>query len=170
MSPNLVLSLLAGTLFGCGVVLLLSRSLVRSLLGIMLMGNGVNVVFMVASGRAGKVPLVTKDQLGEVVVGPGGISDPLPQAMVLTAIVITLAMTGFVLSLVHRQWQLAETDTVENDPEDERIARMAETNDTSGSDYCDTADPHALADDVEDAQPAPMPDGDEPGELEEIER
>lgn len=170
MSPNLVLSLLAGTLFGCGVVLLLSRSLVRALLGIMLMGNGVNVVFMVASGRAGKVPLVTKDQLGKVVIGPDGISDPLPQAMVLTAIVITLAMTGFVLALVHRQWQLAETDTVENDPEDERIARMAETNDTSGSDYSDTADPHALADDAEDAPPEPMPDGDEPGELEEIER
>ncbi|WP_394276848.1 Na(+)/H(+) antiporter subunit C [Luteococcus sp.] len=170
MSPNLVLSLLAGTLFGCGVVLLLSRSLVRALLGIMLMGNGVNVVFMVASGPSGKVPLVTKDQLGKVIVGPGGISDPLPQAMVLTAIVITLAMTGFVLSLVHRQWQLAETDTVENDPEDERIARMAETNAISGSDYTDTADPHALADDVEDAPPEPMPDGDEPGELEEIER
>ncbi len=153
MTPNLVLSLLAGCLFGSGVVLLLSRSLVRALLGVLLMGNGVNVVFLVASGAPGRAPIVDKKDAATVVIGPDGISDPLPQAMVLTAIVITLAVTGFVLSLAHRQWQLAATDDLENDPEDERISRLAEDNDLSGSDYTDTADPHALADYAEDAPP-----------------
>ncbi|GAA1394965.1 Na(+)/H(+) antiporter subunit C [Luteococcus peritonei] len=155
MNPNLTLSVLAGVLFGSGVVLLLSRSLVRALLGVLLMGNGVNVVYIVASGPAGRAPIVSKEEAAAgVPIGADGISDPLPQAMVLTAIVITLAVTGFVLALAHRQWQLAATDVVANDPEDERISLLAEANDLSGSDYTDTADPHALADDAEEAPPA----------------
>ena len=118
MSPNLTLAVLAGVFFGAGVVLLLSRSLVRALLGVLLMGNAVNVVYVVASGAPGKAPIVAKADAPDVVIGPDGISDPLPQAMVLTAIVITLAVTGFVLALAHRQWQLAATDDLENDPED----------------------------------------------------
>lgn len=165
MSPNLTLAVLAGVFFGAGVVLLLSRSLVRALLGVLLMGNAVNVVYVVASGAPGKAPIVAKADAPDVVIGPDGISDPLPQAMVLTAIVITLAVTGFVLALAHRQWQLAATDDLENDPEDERISRLAEDNDLSGSDYTDTADPHALADDAEDAPPEDPVDEEFPDEL-----
>lgn len=153
MIPNLSLALLAGVLFGSGVVLLLSRSLTRSLLGVLLMGNGVNVVFMVASGAPGRAPIIAPEEAATTVIGPDGISDPLPQAMVLTAIVITLAVTGFVLALVYRQWQLADSDNVEDDAEDTRLFELAEANDLSGSDYTDTADPHALADDEEDNAP-----------------
>ena len=53
------------------------------------------------------------------------MSDPLPQAMVLTAIVITLGMTAFLLAMAYRSWQLHRHDEVQDDVEDRRIARLA---------------------------------------------
>ncbi|GAA1149735.1 Na(+)/H(+) antiporter subunit C [Ornithinicoccus hortensis] len=126
MTPNLTYVLLASGMIGCGVYLLLARSIVRALVGVVLMGNGINILFLVASGPAGEVPI-----LGE---GDGGaIADPVPQAMVLTAIVITLGMTAFVLALAHRSWQLDRSDLYSDDPESSRIHQMAESNDMSGS-------------------------------------
>lgn len=144
MTPNLALCLLAGALVGTGVVLLLARSLIRALLGILLMSNGANIVLIIASGEPGRAPFVDKDAKVFPPLGAEGISDPLPQALMLTAIVITLAVTGFVLALAHRTWQLAGTDTVSDDPEDTRIGRAAEENDMSASDYRDTSDPYSI--------------------------
>src|SRR5690606_34673069 len=82
---------------------------------------------LIASGPAGQVPII-----GE---GDGGpVADPIPQALVLTAIVITLGMTAFVLSLAHRAWQNGRNDLVADDPESARIHLKAETNDMSDSD------------------------------------
>ncbi|MCK0114307.1 Na(+)/H(+) antiporter subunit C [Ornithinimicrobium sp. F0845] len=132
MTPNLTLILVAATMLGTGVYLLLARSIVRALVGFLLMSNGINVLYLVASGPAGEVPI-----LGE---GDGGaISDPIPQALVLTAIVITLALTAFVLSLAHRAWQLGRDDLLEDDEESARIHRRAEENDMA-SDSEDDAD------------------------------
>ncbi len=128
MSPNLVLSVLVGVLFAVGVYLMLSRTLVRVIFGLLLMGNGANILFLVVGGRAGRAPIIGT-------APPGEMSDPLPQAMALTAIVITLAMTAFLLALAHRSWQLSGSDQVEVDPEDARILRQAVENDLSGSDF-----------------------------------
>jgi multicomponent Na+:H+ antiporter subunit C len=54
------------------------------------------------------------------------MSDPLPHALALTAIVISFGITTFLLALAHRSWQLRHTDVVEDDPEDRRIAEMAD--------------------------------------------
>lgn len=125
MSPNITLILVAATLIGTGVYLLLARSIVRALVGFLLMGNGINILFMVASGPAGDVPILGQGD-------PDQMADPIPQALVLTAIVITLAMTAFVLSLAHRAWQLGRDDLLEDDEESARIHRRAEENDMSG--------------------------------------
>ncbi len=61
------------------------------------------------------------------------MSDPLPQAMVLTAIVITLGMVAFVLALAYRSWQIDGHDEVQDDVEDRRIVRRAELDETSAS-------------------------------------
>jgi multicomponent Na+:H+ antiporter subunit C len=53
------------------------------------------------------------------------MSDPLSQAMVLTAIVITLGVTAFLLAMAHRNWQFLGHDEVQDDIEDRRIRRMA---------------------------------------------
>jgi multicomponent Na+:H+ antiporter subunit C len=117
MSPNLVLVVTIGVLFAAGVYLLLERSLSRVLIGVILIGNGANLLFLVAGGAAGRPPIVSDSD--------APMSDPLPQAMVLTAIVITLGMTAFLLALAYRSWQLNRHDEVQDDVEDRRIARLA---------------------------------------------
>lgn len=132
MSPNVVLCLVVGVLFAAGVYLLLARSISRSLLGILMMGNGAAILFLVASGPAGQAPIVGVNDTEDM-------SDPLPQAMVLTAIVITLGMTAFILAMAHRSWQLARSDEVVDDLEDVRITQQAVDDDMSGSDFAGEA-------------------------------
>lgn len=118
-SANLTLIFTAAGLIGCGVYLLLERSLSRALVGLVIISNGVALAFLVASGPAGKAPIMVDG------VADNEISDPLPQAMVLTAIVITLATTAFVLAMAYRSWQLNGHDDVQDDPEDALIRRLA---------------------------------------------
>jgi hypothetical protein len=62
------------------------------------------------------------------------MADPLPQALILTAIVITFAATAFVLALIYRSWRLAQVDTVTDDVEDRDVAAAvaAATEDSAG--------------------------------------
>jgi multicomponent Na+:H+ antiporter subunit C len=123
LEPNLTLVLVTAGLVAIGTALVLDRSLVRVLLGVVLIGNGVAVLYLVVSGRAGRAPFVGEDA--------ASISDPLPQAMVLTAIVISLATVGFLLALSYRLWQISGADDVPDDAEDARILRLAEEDSTS---------------------------------------
>lgn len=121
MSPSLILVLAVGAFVTAGVYLLLERSLTRVLLGFILIGNGVNIMFLIAGGRAGGAPIIGLTPESEM-------SDPLPQAMVLTAIVITLGLTAFVVAMAYRSWQIHGHDEVQDDLEDRRIARLAAKN------------------------------------------
>lgn len=118
MSVNLTTIVVASVLIGTGTYLFLSRSLVRALMGFLLMGNGVNLLFIAASGPAGAPPVVGESDQP--------MADPVPQALVLTAIVITLGMTAFVLALAHRGRQLSGRDLVDDDTESARIHARAE--------------------------------------------
>ncbi|CAM3779936.1 Na(+)/H(+) antiporter subunit C [Occultella aeris] len=119
MTPNVTLAIVVGVLVGTGVYLLLERSLSRVIIGVTLISNGVNVLMLIAGGAAGGPPLVGSGP-------PEDMADPLPQAMVLTAIVINLGLTAFVLAMAYRSWQLHGHDEVQDDLEDRRIARRAE--------------------------------------------
>src|SRR5690606_28393295 len=90
----------------------------RVLAGVILLGNGVNLLIVTIGGNAGAPPLLDRSE-------PEEMADPLPQAMVLTAIVITLAVTAFLLSMVHRSWQLRGSDEVSDDTEDRWIRLRA---------------------------------------------
>lgn len=125
MSTNLILVIVSAVLVGAGVTLILERSLTRILVGFVLAGNGLNTMFLVVSGPAGSPPI-----LG---AASGPMADPLPQAMVLTAIVITLGTTAFGLALAYRSWQLTGTDDVQDDLEDDMIRRRAERDDVSST-------------------------------------
>jgi len=118
MTPNLALVAVIVVLVAVGVYLLLERSLTRVLLGIVMIGNGINLLFLVAGGRAGGSPIIGRTPEDEM-------SDPLPQAMVLTAIVITLGMTAFLVTMAYRSWQLTRHDEVQDDLEDRRVAERA---------------------------------------------
>ena len=121
--PTLVLVLAVAVLVGCGVTLLLERSLTRILLGVILTGNGVNVLVLLG-GRAGGAPIVGTGP-------PDGMSDPLPQAMVLTAVVITFGLTAFLLAVAYRSWYLTGDDEVPDDLEDRQLIRRAERNEVA---------------------------------------
>ncbi|WP_425574660.1 sodium:proton antiporter [Streptomyces rhizosphaericus] len=67
---------------------------------------------------------------------------PLPQALVLTAIVITLGTTAFLLAMAHRSWQLHGHDEVQDDVEDASIRRLADADETSQGYDLDDRDQH----------------------------
>ncbi|SCG79445.1 Na(+)/H(+) antiporter subunit C [Micromonospora humi] len=124
--PTLVLVLAVGVLVATGVTLLLERSLTRILLGIILLGNGVNLLILLG-GRSGAAPLA-----GTALAG--GMSDALPQAMVLTAVVITFGLTAFLLAVAYRAWFTSGDDEVQDDLEDRQIVRLAGRDEVAAAD------------------------------------
>lgn len=126
MTGNLTLAIVAAVLIAAGVYLLTERSLTRILVGVLVMSNGVNVLFLIAAGPAGNPPLIG-------LFAGDGMTDPLPQAMVLTAIVITMAVSAFVVTMAYRSFQLHGNDEVSDDIEDRRIRELAERDDVSDS-------------------------------------
>ncbi|WP_326824057.1 Na(+)/H(+) antiporter subunit C [Streptosporangium sp. NBC_01756] len=118
MTVSLLPLVASGTLVAAGVTLLLERSLVRLLVGVILIGNGVNLLILTVGGPAGEPPILGRS-------APQRMADPLPQAMILTAIVITLGVTAFLLAMVHRSWQLTGDDEVQDDTEDRRVRLRA---------------------------------------------
>lgn len=113
---TVLLALVTAVLFGCGTWLLLQRRLSRIIIGIGLLGHGANILLVTGGGGPGRAPIIGAD-------GVGDYSDPLPQALALTAIVITFGVTAFLLSLGFRSWQLTHDDRVEDDVEDRLVAR-----------------------------------------------
>jgi multicomponent Na+:H+ antiporter subunit C len=90
---NWIVALAIGVLFGAGVFQILRRNLIRSAIGLILLTNAVNL-FLFSTGAYNAVMAAYSSQ-------PGQISDPLPQAFVLTAIVISMGGFSFVLSLLY---------------------------------------------------------------------
>lgn len=111
-------ALAVGALYALGTYLLLQRQLTRIVIGLALMAHGANLLLLLAGGRAGRPPFVDG---GEV----NAVADPLPQALALTAIVITFGVASFLLALAYRSWVIDRDDAVEDDVEDRRIARLA---------------------------------------------
>ncbi|GAB3997257.1 Na(+)/H(+) antiporter subunit C [Nocardioides marmoraquaticus] len=126
MEVNLVLVATTAVLCGAGVYLMLERSLTRVLVGLLLLSNGVNLALLAASGPAGESAFYGSAE-------PADMADPLPQALILTAIVITLGTVAFVLAMAHRSWQLNQHDDVQDDIEDAAIRRLAIDDATSDS-------------------------------------
>lgn len=119
MSVNITLLVVMGGFFAAGIYLLLERSLTRVLLGLILLANGANMLLLAAGGTGGKAPLYASEIPAE------DYSDPLPQALILTAIVISFAVTAFVLGIIYRSWILGRQDEVQDDIEDRRVASQS---------------------------------------------
>lgn len=112
MSVPLVLLIVMAVLYACGVYLLLERSMTRVLLGFLLVGNATNLLIIIMAGKAGLAPIVTDG------VTPAQMTDPLPEALILTAIVITFGVSAFLMALIYRSWRLARADDVQDDADD----------------------------------------------------
>jgi multicomponent Na+:H+ antiporter subunit C len=97
---TLLFALAVGVIFGCGAYLLLKADLFRIVLGIMLIANAANLALITSGLRRGPSP-----------IGPGSepVSDPLVQALAITAIVIGFATAALLLSLAYRIYSTAQT-------------------------------------------------------------
>src|SRR4029453_10306434 len=89
----------------------------RVLLGLMLLANATNLLILSTGGYAGLAPLFDKE------TASSEYNDPLPQALILTSIVISFAVTAFMIGIIYRTWALARQDEIQDDIEDRRVAR-----------------------------------------------
>ena len=122
MEANLFLLIGAGVLIACGVYLMLDTSMTRMIMGVTLIGNGANLLLLQSGGPAGSPPIIGRDS-----EAAANGADPLAQAMILTAIVISMSMVGFMLALAYRQYRYRTDDVVERDEEDRAVAARPHT-------------------------------------------
>ena len=112
---EIIVSITVGVLVAIGIWMMLDRGLLRVVLGVIVLGNGVNLAVF-ASGRLDGRAAAFVSEAG----APALAANPLPQALVLTAIVIGFALFVFALAVLKRSWELH--DNVETD----RITAVAE--------------------------------------------
>lgn len=112
---TILLAVIAAVLCGCGTYLILQRQLSRIVIGVGLISHGA-VVLLIGSGGGRGDPVFVGRELRS-------FNDPLPQALALTAIVITFGVTAFLLALAYRSWIITNDDDVEDDLEDRFVAR-----------------------------------------------
>jgi multicomponent Na+:H+ antiporter subunit C len=111
---TVLLAATAASLFTIGTYLILQRKLSRIIIGLALLTHGANVL-LIGSGQRGEPPLIGEG-------GTKAFSDPLPQALALTSIVITFGVTTLLLALAFRSWLLTRDDEVEDDVGDRAVA------------------------------------------------
>lgn len=101
-----LMAIIIGILFTIGVYLVLSKSLLRIILGISVIAHGTNLLILTMGGlKTGGPPLLEGISLF--------FTDPLPQALILTAIVINFALTAFLLVLAYRSYAVLGTENTE---------------------------------------------------------
>lgn len=109
----LLLALAVGTLFATGTYMIMRRGQIKLILGLGLLSHGVNLLLF-GSGRLtlGRPPIFLDKKKYAEVLAQTALADPLPQALILTAIVISFGITAFVIVLVNRRHTIAATDVI----------------------------------------------------------
>lgn len=111
---NIALAATIAALFSCGTYLMLQRQLTRIVVGLAFLAHGANLVIVFSRGGAATPTFIgSADQ--------EAMLDPLPQAFVLTAIVIAFGTTALLLALAYRSWVITHDDEVEDDVEDRLV-------------------------------------------------
>lgn len=120
---TVVVATVVAVLFGCGTFLMLQRQLTRVVVGLAFLAHGANLLIVFSrGGRAGPSFIGTAEE--------GAMLDPLPQAFVLTAIVIAFGTTALLLALAYRSWVITHDDEVEDDVEDRLVQQRKEAKET----------------------------------------
>ncbi|WAA11828.1 Na(+)/H(+) antiporter subunit C [Fervidibacillus halotolerans] len=103
---ELLMAILIGFLFASATYLLLSKSILRMIIGTGLLSHGAHLLILTMGGlKKGAVPIVNGDGTP--------VTDPLPQALILTAIVISFGVTALFLVLAYRGYQELGTDNMD---------------------------------------------------------
>ncbi len=108
---ELLLVLLVGILYSAGIFMMLRRSMVKLLLGLLLLGNGANIlIFLMGGLTKGKPPIIGEAEKTLT----GAYADPVPQALILTAIVISFALTAFAIILLKKVYATTGSDDLDS--------------------------------------------------------
>ncbi len=109
---ELLLALVSGTLYASGIYLMLKRRLAQLIVGLSMLANASNLLIFTSAGlRRGRAPIISDAAL-QGVAEP--LADPVPQSLILTAIVIGFGVLAFSLVLAHRVHVSAGTDNVDD--------------------------------------------------------
>jgi len=118
---ELLLAITIGLLYASGIYMMLRRSLVKLIIGIILLGNGVNLlIFLLGRITKGSSPIIPEG----LSTFAAAYADPVPQALVLTAIVISFGLQAFAIILIKRVFKVVNTDDLDElsyNEEDETI-------------------------------------------------
>jgi multicomponent Na+:H+ antiporter subunit C len=106
---EVILAIVVGVLYTAGVYLMLRRSILKFIIGLIFMSNATNLLVFLAAGLVSGSPVFVDGQK----VNPEVMADPLPQALVLTAIVIGLGIVVFTLALKYKFFELTGTDDLD---------------------------------------------------------
>ena len=107
---ELLFSIVVGVLYGTGLYLMMQNSMVKLIMGLILLSHGYVLLIFISGGIVKKgLPFVQE----EVSQSPMMIADPLPQALILTAIVISFGVLAFALVLVLRTYQSVGSDRID---------------------------------------------------------
>lgn len=107
---EVLLAVMIGVLYAAGIYLMLKRSLVKLIIGVILLGNGANLlIFLLGRIAKGSPPVIPEESKTFL----EAYTDPLPQALILTAIVISFGLQAFAIVLVKRVFQVVKTDDID---------------------------------------------------------
>jgi multicomponent Na+:H+ antiporter subunit C len=107
---EVVLAVVIGGLYAAGIYMLLRRSLVKLLIGLAMLGHAANLlIFTAARLTRGRPPVIGAG--ATTLIAP--YADPLPQALILTAIVIGFGVMAFALVLAYRAYETVGTDDLD---------------------------------------------------------
>lgn len=105
-----LLAIIIGILFAAAIYMMLRRSIVKLVIGLILLSNAANLLIFASAGMMrGAPPLVPFG----LTAPEGAVADPLPQALVLTAIVIAFGVLSFAVVLVRRAWEIVRADDLD---------------------------------------------------------
>lgn len=108
---EVVMALTTGAIFSLGIYMILRRSIVKLIIGFILLSHSVNIlIFTVSRLTKGMPPLIPE---GETFLSED-VADPLPQALILTAIVISFGLTAFAIILIKRVYQSTGSDDLDD--------------------------------------------------------
>ena len=107
---ELLLVILIGILYGSGIYMMLRRSMVKLLIGLILLGNGANMlIFLLGDITKGRPPVIPEDAHVFIEL----YADPIPQALILTAIVISFGLHSFSIILLKRVYIVTGSDDLD---------------------------------------------------------
>lgn len=105
-----VMAVVVGALFAASVYMMLRRSIVKLVIGLILLSNAANLLIFTVSGLTRGAPPLIPEGMD---VPPGAWADPLPQALILTAIVIGFGVLAFAVVLIHRAYEVVGEDDMD---------------------------------------------------------